>query len=146
MPAVLPERVTSKLFLDHRREVELNGLVQSGVAPMDEVATGNALPVPYGAIGLLFEQKAITLFLGAAASLASAGSNALPDGRKFSEDLAKLANYPINGGNDALTKVSQYLVEYAGDRDLILRYIKAQFHEKIPEDYSCAVTDFLGEI
>ncbi len=113
---------------------------------MNDALASGYLPVPYGAIGLLFEQQSITLFLGAAASLVKAGPGALPNAQQFSADLAKLSNYPLAKGNDALTKVSQYLVEYAGDRDLILRYIKTQFHDKIPEDYTCAVTDFLGGI
>jgi SIR2-like domain len=113
---------------------------------MNEVVAGGSLPVPYRAISLLLEQRSMTLFLGAAASLVCAGPGALPDGRQFSADLAKLASYPHEAGDDALTKVSQYLVEYAGDRDLILSYIKAQFHDNIPENYHCAVTDFLGEI
>jgi hypothetical protein len=115
------------------------------------VTDGAALPVPYSAISLLFEQQNITLFLGAAASSVrepgSEGSEpGLPNGREFSADLSDLADYPPGREADPLTKVSQYLVEYAGDRDLILSYIKTQFHDKVPPDYRCSVTDFLSEL
>jgi hypothetical protein len=124
---------------------------------LSDLAASGTLPVPYAAIGLLFQQQNLTLFLGAAASsvmaapigvasLDKAATWALPNAQQFSADLAKLANYPTGQNNDSLTKVSQYLVEYAGDRDLILSYIKARFHDTVPADYRCSVTDFLGEI
>ncbi|MCK1388872.1 SIR2 family protein [Bradyrhizobium sp. 21] len=113
---------------------------------MGEGATNGSLPVPYRAIGLLIEQRALTLFLGAAASLVGAGQGALPSGSQLSAALANLASYPLSQAGDSLTKVAQYLVEYAGDRDLILSYIKAQFHDKVPQTYRCAITDFLGEV
>jgi hypothetical protein len=109
-------------------------------------ATGaTPFPVPYAAIARLIERRSITLFLGAAASLVNASPSMLPDGRQLSLDLAKLGSYPGNS-YDPLTKVSQYLVEYAGDRDLILDYIKSRFHDEIPSNYQCSITDFLGRI
>jgi hypothetical protein len=112
---------------------------------MSEIRGLDTFPVPYPAIARLLERRAITLFLGAAASLVKAAPSQLPDGRQLTSDLAKLASYP-GKETDPLTKVSQYLVEYAGGRDLILDYIKSRFHEEIPNDYRCALTDFLSQI
>jgi|SRR6266404_3922132 len=125
---------------------------QPAVVLVSDMAAPGSLPVPYGAIGLLFEQQSITLFLGAAASsVVTPGtecqaSGGLPSAKQLSADLSKLADYPVGRDNDALTKVSQYLVEYAGDRDMILSYIKAQFHDKVPDDYRTSVTDFLERV
>src|SRR6476620_825214 len=112
---------------------------------MSEVSNFDPFPVPYAAIAHLLEKRRITLFLGAAASLVDAPSVHLPDGLQLATDLMKLASYP-GESTDPLTKVSQYLVEFAGDRDLILDYIKTRFHDGIPDDYRCSLTDFLSEI
>ena len=112
---------------------------------MNEPQAISAFPVPYPAIAHLMRRRRITLFLGAASSLVNAPPVHLPDGLQFANDLIKLANYP-GKNTDPLTKVSQYLVEFAGDRDLMLDYIKTQFHDKIPDDYRCSLTDFLSEI
>jgi hypothetical protein len=90
-------------------------------------------------------QRRITLFLGAAASTVNATSPQLVDGRLLTLELIKLSNYP-GKDTDPLTKVAQYLVEYAGDRDFILEYIKSRFHDEIPDDYRCSLTDFLSEL
>src|SRR5262249_7665524 len=108
-------------------------------------ASLDQFPVPYGAIARLMERRSITLFLGAAASLVNAAPVQLPDGGQLARDLIKLASYP-GKEQDPLTKVSQYLVEFAGDRDLILDYIKTRFHDEIPDDYRCALTEFLSQI
>jgi hypothetical protein len=105
----------------------------------------SSLPVPYEVIALLLEQRRITLFLGAAASIVNGVPSQLVDGRDLTLELIRLSNYP-GKDSDPLTKVAQYLVEYAGDRDFILEYIKNRFHDKIPENYRCSVTDFLSDI
>jgi hypothetical protein len=112
---------------------------------MNEIRALDSFPVPYAAIARLIERRSITLFLGAAASLVRAAPSHLPDGRQLTADLATLASYP-GRESDPLTKVSQYLVEYAGGRDLILDYIKSRFHDEIPDDYRCSLTDFLSQI
>src|SRR5262249_32382746 len=43
-------------------------------------------------------------------------------------------------------KIAQYLVESAGDRDLILEYIKSRFHDEVAPDYTCSLTNFLSHI
>jgi len=121
------------------------------IESISQVKSPSSFPVPYAAIAHLFQRRRITLFLGAAASQVETADRSntppvrLPDGRQLTADLIKLANYPGND-SDPLTKVSQYLVEFAGDRDLILDYIKTRFHDEIPPDYRCSVTDFLAEI
>jgi hypothetical protein len=112
---------------------------------MNEIAHLSSFPVPYGAIARLMEKRSLTLFLGAAASLVNAAPIQLPDGRQLARDLRVLVSYP-GSESDPLTKVSQYLVEFAGDRDLILDYIKTRFHDEVPDDYRCSVTDFLNQI
>ena len=112
---------------------------------MNNVNGLTALPVPYHAIARLVAQRNITLFLGAAASLADGRPIKLPDGRQLASDLVKLGTYP-GKTDDPLTKISQYVVEFAGDRDLILDYIKGRFHDEIPASYQCALTSFLGKV
>jgi hypothetical protein len=104
-----------------------------------------SLPVPYEVIARVLEQRRITLFLGAAASLVNGAPSRFVDARDLTLELIRLSNYP-GKDSDPLTKVAQYLVEYAGDRDFILEYIKTRFHDQIPENYRCSLTDFLSEI
>jgi hypothetical protein len=98
--------------------------------------------IPYRAISMLMRKRSISLFIGAAASRIGARSAALPDGKQLARDFVALSNYPGHD-EDPLTKISQYLVETAGDRDLILDYIQTTFHEKIDPQYNCALTEFL---
>jgi hypothetical protein len=112
---------------------------------MSHQQTASSLPVPYEVIARVLGQRRITLFLGAAASLVNAVPSQLVDARHLTLDLIRLSNYP-GKDSDPLTKVAQYLVEYAGDRDFILEYIKSRFHDEIPADYRCSLTDFLSEI
>ena len=77
----------------------------------------DSAPVPYPAISMMMQQGGVALFLGAAASLVGADEGArLPDGRQLASDLSNLVSYP-GDGRDPLTKIAQYLVESAGDRD-----------------------------
>jgi len=110
---------------------------------MNEAAQSSGqFGVPYPLIARLLQQRRLALFIGAAASLVGATENRLPDGKQLAADLVKLANYP-GSGSDSLAKIAQYLVESAGDRDLILEYIKSRFHDDVVSNYACSLTDFL---
>jgi hypothetical protein len=111
---------------------------------MSDVRGVNPFPVPYEAIAHLMKQRTITLFLGAAASR-NATPSSLPDGRQLTKRLMELANYP-GKDSDPLTKVSQYLVECAVDRNFVLEFLKTHFHEQISAEYCCSVTEFLSKI
>ncbi|HEY3845589.1 MAG TPA: SIR2 family protein [Acetobacteraceae bacterium] len=112
---------------------------------MDETAIPGDFAAPYAAIARLMQRRRITLFIGAAASLVGAEADRLPDGRQFAGDLMRLSSYP-GSSTDPLAKVAQYLVEAAGDRDLVLDYIRSRFHDDISQDYKCSLTEFLAHL
>jgi SIR2-like protein len=108
---------------------------------MPDVAT-----IPFQAISMTIRQGDVALFLGAAASLVGADEpKRLPDGRRLADDLASLASYP-GPHTDPLTKIGQYLVESAGDRDLLLSYIFQKFHSEVATEYKTSLTEFLESI
>jgi hypothetical protein len=102
--------------------------------------------IPFPAITMMMQQGDVALFLGAAASLVGADeAKRLPDGRQLATDLSTLVSYP-GDNKDALTKIAQYLVESAGDRDFLLSYIKEKFHNEINQSYRSSLNDFLMTI
>jgi hypothetical protein len=103
-------------------------------------------PIPYPAISMMIQQGNVALFLGAAASLVGAdGEKHLPDAHELAASLSLLVSYP-GDAKDPLTKIAQYLVESAGDRDFLLSYIKQKFHHDVNQTYRSSLTDFLMTI
>lgn len=102
--------------------------------------------IPFPAISMMMQQGDVALFLGAAASLVGAdGGQRLPNGRQLANDLSTLVSYP-GDNKDPLTKIAQYLVESAGDRDFLLSYIKQKFHVEVNQSYRTSLNDFLMDI
>jgi hypothetical protein len=112
---------------------------------MSEAVAPGDFAAPYAAISRLVQRRRISFFVGAAASLAGADVNGLPDGKQLTADLVRLSSYPGSSA-DPLAKVAQFLVESAGDRDLVLDYIKSKFHDSVSDDYRCSLTEFLAHL
>jgi hypothetical protein len=106
----------------------------------------DASPVAYGLIADCLRSKTLVPFLGAAASRVGADEKyALPDGARLAQLLAAKAHYP-GSHDDALTKVTQYIEEIAGDRDMLLNYVNDTFNTQVQRGYRSSTTAFIAEI
>jgi SIR2-like domain len=102
--------------------------------------------VPYALIGEAFQNRSVVPFLGAASSLAGANRNAaLPSGKEFARILARAASYP-GPDTDPLSKIAQFYEEGPGDRGLLLSKVINIFAGSLPQDYTCAATDFFLQL
>jgi hypothetical protein len=100
---------------------------------------------PYGAIARSMNNGQTALFIGAGASSTDVIASSLPNGRELARELAVESGYPGNP-DDPLTKVAQYYVESAGDRNALLLFLLDRFHRLVPEGYQTACFKFLSEL
>lgn len=99
---------------------------------------------PYGAIARSINNGQAALFIGAGASSVGANTaDALPNGRELARELAAEAGYP-GDPEDPLTKIAQYYIESAGDRNALLLYLRDRFHKGVPNSYDTTCFKFLA--
>jgi len=105
--------------------------------------------VPYFVIADCLRQKEVVLFVGAAASSIGHPATAATPPLPMAEDLARVlrtvADYP-GAPADALTKVAEYLVGATAGRHFVLRTISDLFYDRVDDDYSSALTEFLSSL